>query len=181
MTSASEIRGEKASEDNPKQIALTQEVLKIMFLTKLKLGAAAVLCACLIGGSFTSLGIAQDAKPKPAKHDFTNLRRLATALENFNYPENTATAITVWCQGGGKGTSAQVADAKTLDVAAACHLIVDGHDEKEGLDLENVAVMSADGTTIRFVNIKEKIAANKPSGLLVNRGELVMVLQLRKD
>jgi len=37
-----------------------------MFLTTLKLGTAAVLRACLIGGSFTSLGIAQDAKPKPA-------------------------------------------------------------------------------------------------------------------
>lgn len=37
-----------------------------MFLTKMKLGTAAALCACLIGGSFTSLGIAQDAKPKPA-------------------------------------------------------------------------------------------------------------------
>jgi len=32
-----------------------------MFLTKVKLGSAAVLCACLIGGSFTSLGIAQEA------------------------------------------------------------------------------------------------------------------------
>ncbi len=48
-------------------LALTQEVLKTMFLTKLKLGTAAVLCAglfvALIGGSFTSLGIAQEAKP----------------------------------------------------------------------------------------------------------------------
>jgi RNA polymerase sigma factor (sigma-70 family) len=48
-------------------LALTQEVLKAMFATKLKLGTAAVLCAglfaALIGGSLTSLGIAQDAKP----------------------------------------------------------------------------------------------------------------------
>jgi RNA polymerase sigma factor (sigma-70 family) len=48
-------------------LALTQEVLKTMFLTKLKLGTAALLCVglcvALIGGSFTSLGIAQDAKP----------------------------------------------------------------------------------------------------------------------
>jgi hypothetical protein len=48
-------------------LALTQEVLKTMFLTKLKLGTAAVLCAglfvALIGGFFTPLGIAQDAKP----------------------------------------------------------------------------------------------------------------------
>jgi RNA polymerase sigma factor (sigma-70 family) len=47
-------------------LALTQEVLKSMFLTKLKLGTAVVLCAglfaALIGPSFTSLGMAQDAK-----------------------------------------------------------------------------------------------------------------------
>jgi RNA polymerase sigma factor (sigma-70 family) len=49
-------------------LALTQEVLKTMFLTKVKFGTAAVLCAglfvALIGGTFASLGIAQDAKPK---------------------------------------------------------------------------------------------------------------------
>jgi len=47
-------------------LALTREVLKSMFLTKLKLGTAVVLCAglfaALIGPSFTSLGMAQDAK-----------------------------------------------------------------------------------------------------------------------
>jgi hypothetical protein len=122
----------------------------------------------------------EDGRKKPAtKHDFTSLQRLATALENYNYPENSATRITVWCQGGGKGNSVQVTDAKTLDVATACHYIVDGHHDKKGLDLENVAIMGADGQTIRFVNIKEKFAANKPFGLNVNRGEVVIVLQLR--
>jgi hypothetical protein len=78
----------------------------------------------------------EDGRKKPAaQHDFANLQRLATALENFNYPENSATTITVWCQGGGKGTAAQVTNEKTLDVAA-CHLIVDGHDDKKRLDLE---------------------------------------------
>ena len=47
-------------------LVLTQEVLKTMFMAKLKLGTAAVLCiglaAALIGGSFTSLGFAQDGK-----------------------------------------------------------------------------------------------------------------------
>jgi RNA polymerase sigma factor (sigma-70 family) len=46
---------------------LTQEVLKTMFLAKLKLGSAAVLCAglfaALIGGSFVPRSSAQDAKP----------------------------------------------------------------------------------------------------------------------
>src|SRR5262249_45980058 len=41
-------------------LALTQEVLKNMFVTKMKLGTAVVLCAglcaALVGGSFTSLG-----------------------------------------------------------------------------------------------------------------------------
>src|SRR5262249_29739325 len=50
-------------------LALTQEVLKTMFLTKLRLGMAAVLCAglavALIGGSFTSMSVAQEPKPKP--------------------------------------------------------------------------------------------------------------------
>jgi RNA polymerase sigma factor (sigma-70 family) len=47
-------------------LALTQEVLKSMFLTKLKLSTA-VLCAglvvAMVAGSFASLGFAQDAKP----------------------------------------------------------------------------------------------------------------------
>src|SRR5260370_2219146 len=54
-------------------LALTQEVLNTMFLAKLKLATAAVLCvglvAALIGGSFTSLGFAQDAKPYPVFMD----------------------------------------------------------------------------------------------------------------
>jgi uncharacterized protein (TIGR03067 family) len=49
-------------------LALTQEVIKTMFLTKLKLGTAVVLCAglfvAMIGGSFASHGIAQDATPR---------------------------------------------------------------------------------------------------------------------
>ncbi len=48
-------------------VTLTQGVLKSMFLTKLKLGAGAAVCAGLfaliIAGSFTSTGIAQDVKP----------------------------------------------------------------------------------------------------------------------
>jgi RNA polymerase sigma factor (sigma-70 family) len=54
-------------------LALTQEVLTTMFTTKLKLGAAAVLCvglfAAMIGGSFISLVTAQDAKLKSGSSD----------------------------------------------------------------------------------------------------------------
>jgi RNA polymerase sigma factor (sigma-70 family) len=82
-------------------LALTQEVLKTMFLTKLKLGTAAVLCAGLfvavIGGSFTSLSVAQDAKPplvlkdsKPiittekAESDADFIRRISKDLRGFD-------------------------------------------------------------------------------------------------
>jgi RNA polymerase sigma factor (sigma-70 family) len=50
-------------------LALTREVLKSMFLTKLNWTTATVLCAglcvALLGVSFTSLSSAQDAKPRP--------------------------------------------------------------------------------------------------------------------
>ena len=52
----------------PSVVALTQEVLKTMLLTKLKLGAGAMLCAGLFAAlvaSVASLAYAQDAKPKP--------------------------------------------------------------------------------------------------------------------
>jgi RNA polymerase sigma factor (sigma-70 family) len=49
-------------------LVLTKEALKTMFLTKLKLGTAAALCAglfmALIGGSVTSAGSTQDTKPR---------------------------------------------------------------------------------------------------------------------
>ena len=107
----------------------------------------------------------EQANGKPAaKHDFTNLQRLATALENYNYPPNATTAIVVWCQGGGKGTSITIADEKRLDVATACYWGVNGHHNKTGLDLENVAVVSANDRSIRFVNVKRGL---RPRGLSV--------------
>jgi hypothetical protein len=112
-----------------------------------------------------------------AKHDFTNLHRLAAALESFNYPDNAATTITVWCQGGGKGTSCQITDAKTLDVATVCYMGVNGHHNKEGLDFENVAIVSANDRAIRFVNVKKEVEAKRPIGLTVERGDLVVVLE----
>lgn len=46
-------------------LTLTQEVVKNMFITKLKLGAAAFVCvvATLVGGGFTTQGFAQDKQP----------------------------------------------------------------------------------------------------------------------
>jgi RNA polymerase sigma factor (sigma-70 family) len=47
-------------------LVLTQEVLKSMSLAKLKTGVVGVICTALLalaGGSFVSLGLAQDAKP----------------------------------------------------------------------------------------------------------------------
>ena len=59
-------------------ITLTQEILKNMFLTKLKLGTAAILCAgllvAMIGGSLTSQSIAQDPTQKQLVSQWTNIR-----------------------------------------------------------------------------------------------------------
>jgi RNA polymerase sigma factor (sigma-70 family) len=80
-------------------LALTQEVIKTMFLTKLKLGTAAVLCAglfvTLVGGSFGSLGIAQEAKQeakeanellqtRKAESDADFIRRISKDLRGID-------------------------------------------------------------------------------------------------
>jgi RNA polymerase sigma factor (sigma-70 family) len=74
-----------------KVLTLTQEVLKTMFLAKVKLGAALVLCAVLVlvGGAFASLGFAQDSRPKPpailaekTESDEEFIRRLSKELRN---------------------------------------------------------------------------------------------------
>jgi hypothetical protein len=70
-------------------LTLTQELLKTMCLTKVKLSAAVVLCAGLfaavIGSSFTSLGIAQDAKPALVLKDsqFVTTTAKAESDEDF--------------------------------------------------------------------------------------------------
>jgi hypothetical protein len=112
-----------------------------------------------------------------AKHDFTNLQRLAKALENYNYPDNAATMITVWCQDGGKGTSCRIADTNTLDVAIACYMGVNGDYNTKRLDLQNVAIVSANGRSIRFVNLEKEVAAKRPIGVTVQQGDLVAVLE----
>jgi RNA polymerase sigma factor (sigma-70 family) len=73
-------------------LALTREVLKSMFIAKLKLGAVAVLSVVLLavgGGSFASLGFAQDAGvgsvpvrkvPIKSESDEEFIRRLSADL-----------------------------------------------------------------------------------------------------
>jgi hypothetical protein len=54
---------------------------------------------------------------------------------------------------------------------------VNGHHNKEGLDLENVAIVSANDRAIRFVNLKKEVAAKRPIGVTVAQGDLVVVLE----
>jgi hypothetical protein len=65
-------------------LSLTEEVLKTMFLTKLKLGTALVVCAgllmTLIGGTLTPASVAQD--PRAEAHFFTQLSHPATKTES---------------------------------------------------------------------------------------------------
>jgi len=100
-------------------IALTQEVLKSMFLSKLRLGTVVVLCAglfaALIGGSFTSLCIAQDAQlrtpildrsesafaPDKAESDADFIRRISKDLRG-NDPTPAEVHFFVASQDAGK-------------------------------------------------------------------------------
>jgi len=84
-------------------LALTQEVLKTMFLTKLKLGTAAVLCAglfvAMIGGSLASLGIAHrpehrdDALPPGALFRFGTADRKGIRTSSAYSPDGRVAAV----------------------------------------------------------------------------------------
>ncbi|HWY85295.1 MAG TPA: sigma-70 family RNA polymerase sigma factor [Gemmataceae bacterium] len=67
-------------------LTLTCEVLKTMFLAKVKLGTAAVICASLIAtvtcGTWTSTGVAQDVKTEAAKAAATSVTK-AESDEDF--------------------------------------------------------------------------------------------------
>jgi RNA polymerase sigma factor (sigma-70 family) len=192
--------GQEATADvvSARVAALTEGVLKTMLMNKLKVATAVLLGVAVLGFGTTVLTYQTPAAgqektntdaPRRATgehkktvpdgpHDFTNLQRLAAALENFNYPENAATSITVWRQGGGKGTSITV-NANKLDLTEA--LTRYWAVKWEGFDLDNVAIVSADDKTIRFVNAKDNVASRNPSGLNLYRGDLVVVLQRPKN
>ena len=90
----------------------------------------------------TAIGTA--TPDEPAKHDFHQLHRLSTALQDFNFPENGPTLITVWRQEGGKGVSCTIdANEDSLENA-----INSWADHCSNMDLGNVAVLSDGGRTI---------------------------------
>jgi uncharacterized protein (TIGR03067 family) len=79
------------------------------FLTKLKPDTAAVLCIFMIGSSFTSLGIAQDAKPKAPNGEIVG-RLLDAATGKPVEGATVACEAIINDSGSGGGTSA-VTDA----------------------------------------------------------------------
>ena len=106
----------------------------------------------------------------PVKHDFTQLHRLSTALDNFNFPEKGASLITVWRQGGGKGISA-TADNDEMDLTEAINMLGDTKD----MDLSNVAVLYDSGRSIRFIDYTTYQGTKEPQ-IRLNRGDVVALM-----
>ena len=109
---------------------------------------------------------------EPAKHDFHQLHRLSTALQDFNFPENGPKRITVWLQGGGKGVSATI-DSNEVSLTQAINAWA--ADDINDMDLGNVVVLSDGGRTIRFIDYKAAGAATN-SPLVLRRGDVVILL-----
>ena len=107
---------------------------------------------------------------RPLQHEFSELHRLSTALTNFNFPEKGPSRITVWRQGGGKGISSTVDDDE-MDLSLALH----GIDGFKGTDLSNVAVISEDGRSIRFIDYR--MVEGKPlPKIKLKRGDVVALM-----
>jgi hypothetical protein len=129
-------------------------------------------CTMVLAVAAVTFGAFALAEP-PVKHDFARLQRLSAALDNFNYPEQGTSRITVWLQGGGKGTSA-TSDREVLDLTTAVKMWTE--DSIKDVDLANVAVLRADGRAVEFVDIQEFVKSDKPAGITVKRGDLVALL-----
>ena len=107
---------------------------------------------------------------RPLQHDFSELHRLSTALTNFNFPEKGPSRITVWRQGGGKGISTSE-DADETDLDLALH----GIDGFKGTDLSNVAVISDNGRSIRFIDYR-KVEGKPLPKITLKRGDVVALM-----
>jgi hypothetical protein len=108
---------------------------------------------------------------EPAKHDFHQLHRLSTALQDFNFPENGPKLITVWLQGSGKGVSSTF-DSNEISLTQAINAWADDIDN---MDLGNVVVLSDGGRTIRFIEYKAG-GSGTNSPLVLRRGDVVILL-----
>lgn len=125
--------------------------------------------ACSCGRHFRHFASAEP----PLKHDFARLHRLSAALDNFNYPEQGTNRITVWLQGGGKGTSV-TSDREVVDLTSAVKMW--SGDSIDDVDLANVALLRGDGRAVEFVDMHEFVKSGKPTGIVVKRGDLVALL-----
>lgn len=114
-------------------------------------------------------GSTQDAQDE---NQFDNVHRLSIALKAFNYPGNMKESITVWREGGGKGTSMTL-DDKTVDLQSALNYWADNC---KNHDLNNVFVLSSDRRSIRIIDV-ENPKEQKMSSLELKRGDLVVVLK----
>jgi hypothetical protein len=123
-----------------------------MFLTKLKLGTAAVLCAYLIGGSFTSLGIAQDAKPKPADGRLLD-------IDGDAFPDILVTGQLLLINP--KGKSPPKAEVRTVDLGRILDLL-DGDTDLDGDAYPDILLDLGGGTHIILTNYRSRLGGQKP-------------------
>ncbi|MBI3411563.1 MAG: sigma-70 family RNA polymerase sigma factor [Planctomycetes bacterium] len=155
-------------------LALAQEVLKSMFLTKLKLGTAAVLCAglfaALIGGSVASLGIAQDAKPKAAK--FRGAVSQEQSSPQAKKPKTEKRSGILWTndidlvKATIKGMRCNTNPERTfwsgggehweLDVKPTTKITIDGKDAKFA-DLQTIKVEPHSGDGMKFIFVEAEL------------------------
>lgn len=122
---------------------------------------------------------------QPLKQDFAELERLHSVLKLPSFPSPTQNGVRFWLQGSvSRGT------AKTIDIdewPLDSTLRFFGVEYSKTLDLKNIAIISDNGLSVRFVDFYPKtldlnnIAINSDNGLPVRFVDFRFVNFLRND
>jgi RNA polymerase sigma factor (sigma-70 family) len=167
-------------------LTLTHEVLKSMFLAKLKLGTAAVICASLIAtatcGTLTSMGVAQDVRleaakslvtlaPKP-ESDETFIRRISLDLRGT---EPTPTEIHFFVASKDAGKRDKLVDLMIQERQAKKHA------DKDGALWEQVAQLMAQGYRAIGIRVKPQDIASGLDSLPMSRVDILLTLRGTND
>ena len=131
--------------------------------------ARTIIIAAMLCGAVAMTDDVEETK-------FTQLERLSSALQKFSNPDPASKRITTWRQGGGTGVST-THDADTSTLTQAIGSWADGCAE---MDLANVAIVSEDGRSIRFIDYTKH---KQEDGPLVNlvRGDIVLLMTPADD
>lgn len=111
----------------------------------------------------------------PGKSPLDQLHRVSAALRYFSSTDNSS--ITLWLRGnlttGSNRTATIQLEGGEPDLTEVIRV---SKSHSFDADLTNVVLMQDDRRSVRILDIREFIKADKPSGIIARKGDIVVLL-----